>query len=306
MSKVRGALAFLLVFGLGVGAAVLGARGAGARVAVVPHLSMTTAQFSAGGSCGQQATFSASGTATSSELGSGSFSSSGTATFSGGSVTYSETFSATFGNTVVNGTTSGTGQGSCPGNSFTISGTFRTSISSPESGAGSSSVSIAFPTSYSHTFTPDAPPPPPTTTAQPTTTAAPPPTTTAVTTTVVPPVAKITASVQAKWSVTKTFTKVVKLAVVSVPAGATVKVTCTGKKLGCPFTSKTYAVAAGGTVTLTKLFKGKKLKAKARIEIRITQPGAIGKVVEFTIRKTKVPATTVRCLAPGASAPSAC
>ena len=75
---------------------------------------------------------------------------------------------------------------------------------------------------------------------------------------------------------------------------------CTRKANGCPFKSKK------GGASLAKLFKRAKLKPGAVLEVRVTQPGAIGKVFRFTIRKKKAPKQQTLCLAPGAKAPSAC
>ena len=49
------------------------------------------------------------------------------------------------------------------------------------------------------------------------------------------------------------------------------------------------------------MFKGARLKLVARIEIRVTAPGSVGKVVRYTIRKRKLPGVKVLCLPPGGS-----
>jgi hypothetical protein len=63
----------------------------------------------------------------------------------------------------------------------------------------------------------------------------------------------------------------------------------------------------GATVDVRKLFgKRTKLRVGVRIQIRITAPGAIGKVVTDKLRPKKIPKSIGRCLAPGASKPTRC
>jgi hypothetical protein len=92
-----------------------------------------------------------------------------------------------------------------------------------------------------------------------------------------------------------------------VPAGSTVTISCTGKKLGCGFRSNTTSVTITKTIQLGKLV-GKvlteaKLKKGARIEVRVTSPGRIGIVTRFTFRKGKAATRATLCLPPGAAKP---
>jgi hypothetical protein len=57
---------------------------------------------------------------------------------------------------------------------------------------------------------------------------------------------------------------------------------------------------------LAPLFKHRALRAGAVIEVRITAPGLIGKVVRYAIAKGRLPASTLLCLAPGAAKPARC
>ncbi len=108
------------------------------------------------------------------------------------------------------------------------------------------------------------------------------------------------------------FTTVTKLRATSVPAGATVEVRCRAKK-GCRFQTKRVTVtAATPVVDLRKFFNAKKKKRKVvsklsggTIELRITAPDAIGKVVTFKIVKLKSPSPVVTCLPVGATVPQA-
>ena len=58
---------------------------------------------------------------------------------------------------------------------------------------------------------------------------------------------------------------------------------------------------------LGKHFKGAKLKPGTTLEVRVTAPGMVGKVVRYTFRsKRKLPSSKRRCLPPGATEPVAC
>jgi hypothetical protein len=108
------------------------------------------------------------------------------------------------------------------------------------------------------------------------------------------------------------FTKVTRLDVTSIPAGATLEVRCKGK--GCLFQTKRQTFAkATGKVNVKRHFNFKKSKRKVvsklkkgtTIEIRIIAPGQIGKVVTFKTLSGKVPTFAVTCLPVGATTPQA-
>jgi hypothetical protein len=98
-------------------------------------------------------------------------------------------------------------------------------------------------------------------------------------------------------------TSVVKLALTRVAKGAVVQVRCRGG--GCPFTRERGKVRRGG-VQLTKLFRGRKLRPGAVVEIRVTLRGADGRVVRFAVRKRGIPRRTDLCLAAGTKRPKRC
>jgi Ca2+-binding RTX toxin-like protein len=101
---------------------------------------------------------------------------------------------------------------------------------------------------------------------------------------------KVVARLTASWRLGSGFARVAKLKVTKVPTGGKVQVRCKSKAKGCPFATKTAKVKGGGA-TLTKLFKNRKLKAGAVIEVRVTAPGMTGQVVRYTVRKgRKAPA----------------
>ena len=104
------------------------------------------------------------------------------------------------------------------------------------------------------------------------------------------------------WAVSRTFALLRRLVVNEVPAGATVTVTCKGR--GCPFKSRTFAASRTGTATATKTFARKRLRPGVVLEVRITKPGAIGRVLTYKLVRGKVPKALIQCLAVGATKPA--
>ncbi len=126
-------------------------------------------------------------------------------------------------------------------------------------------------------------------------------------------IARITSAINHAWRAFRTYTQVLRLSVKPVPAGGKIEVRCSGK--GCPFKIKklsfTKAAASSNLVTLFKK-KGRRMKGStrrakstnaklrvgAKIEVRVTAPNQIGRLVRFTIRRNKIPATASLCLPP--------
>ena len=66
-------------------------------------------------------------------------------------------------------------------------------------------------------------------------------------------------------------------------------------------------VPRGAAAKNVKRFVGKRrLRPKARLEVRVLRADSIAKVVRFTIRKGKLPKTALRCLPPGERRPERC
>jgi hypothetical protein len=141
------------------------------------------------------------------------------------------------------------------------------------------------------------------------------------------PVKRLNPRVTNRWAPFKKYTTVVKLAATGVPAGGTVTITCGAKASasraviskagkGCPFKSKTIKSAKGGKVNLVKLFNRKKkgskkkkiakLQVNTKVEIKITEPNAIGSSSVFTIRAGKNPSRVNSCLAANTNLKTAC
>ncbi len=94
------------------------------------------------------------------------------------------------------------------------------------------------------------------------------------------------------------------------PVGARVTVTCRGH--GCPTRSVTRVAASssrkGGVTMIVIAFKRfeRSLKAGVVLEIRISEPGHIGKYTRFRIRRGKLPERVDTCLGPSGIDPITC
>jgi hypothetical protein len=133
-----------------------------------------------------------------------------------------------------------------------------------------------------------------------------------------PPPRRIEASMTWRFGWTRRYTIVESLTAHAVPKGAYVELSCRGR--GCPFAQHRSATVAshtrchgkkcttrltreGTTVSLTGLFKGRRLDVGAHISVRIVKAGWVGKSFLFTVRDDRAPSVTVACLAPGSSDP---
>jgi hypothetical protein len=128
---------------------------------------------------------------------------------------------------------------------------------------------------------------------------APPAPTPTPTPTPTPPKPKtITSTVAYNWSVRGSTLTLRQLLVRSVPTGATVEITCSGKK--CPFKSKKVKRGSKTSVDLLKaLGKKKTFRASQTLEIRISASGFNSKVLRFTLKKSKLPTGVAYCIPVG-------
>lgn len=116
-----------------------------------------------------------------------------------------------------------------------------------------------------------------------------------------PPPERIDSTVTTRWAVFLRYTQLKRLVINDVPAGAKVRVSCKGK--GCPFTSRRFARSAAGRAIATKPFKRKRLKPGVVITVRVTKPGAIGRVVIYKVTSRRLPKPQRLCLPVGATKP---
>jgi hypothetical protein len=115
--------------------------------------------------------------------------------------------------------------------------------------------------------------------------------------------ARVTASVVNTWRANRRGARVTRLVVRDAPATATVTVRCLGKR--CRQRRATVPVSAKGTAKLTRLVR-RRLRPGTVLEVRITAPNMIGKVVRYRVRRGAVPQGRRLCLPPGAVKPGKC
>jgi len=86
---------------------------------------------------------------------------------------------------------------------------------------------------------------------------------------------------------------------VKAPAGTRIRLACKGT--GCPYRRRAIAVRLIRVRALQRSYP-----PRATIEIRVTQPGKIGKYTRVRTRRGKAPLRIDRCLMPGKSRPVRC
>lgn len=119
-----------------------------------------------------------------------------------------------------------------------------------------------------------------------------------------PTVKRNPASVTAGWRVAGKRTTFTRMRIANVVAGTVVELRCTGAK--CPFTAKRTTQARKGVIDGLALLgrrAHKRLRASQTLEVRVTAPGHLGKVVRYRIRNGEQPKVSRLCLPAGASKP---
>lgn len=110
--------------------------------------------------------------------------------------------------------------------------------------------------------------------------------------------AKMPGIVKHDWTVTRrTNPKVRFMRVRDAVAGAQVTVTCEGRR--CPFKVERKTTDQNGEVSLTKLFKGRRLRQGTRVEVFVGAPNMITKVTRFDIRRGVTPTGKSLCVPVG-------
>ncbi len=97
-----------------------------------------------------------------------------------------------------------------------------------------------------------------------------------------------------------------RLLITSGSANLTIEFRCSGKH--CPIKRRTLSAAAGGRVNVLNAIKRyrHRFRAGQTLEIRVTAPDKLGKVVRYPLKRGRTPVAQTLCLAPGATAPSRC
>jgi Putative metal-binding motif len=97
--------------------------------------------------------------------------------------------------------------------------------------------------------------------------------------------------------------RALRLRVRDAPAGARITIRCLGRR--CRFERKKSKVRANGTANLRRLVR-RRLPPRTTLEVRITAPNSIGKVVRYPIRRGRIPQGRTLCLPRGAKKPTRC
>ncbi len=123
------------------------------------------------------------------------------------------------------------------------------------------------------------------------------------------PYARITSPVSRNYTVRKGhYTRFTRMTARQVPRRARVELRCSGgTRRGCPKAlRRERAKVRHSRASFTRKLRHVRLRAGARLEIRITRTGTIGKVLRFKIRKRSLPVSSTLCLPPGAKRPEEC
>jgi len=116
------------------------------------------------------------------------------------------------------------------------------------------------------------------------------------------PFLSIVSPVSVSWRVEGARTTLVRLRLRRLPSGASVQLRCSGR--GCPFNRKSAGRPRRNALNALPAFgRRRTVAAGATLEVRITAPGRIGKVVRYTARSGKLPKVAALCLRPGARSP---
>ena len=107
------------------------------------------------------------------------------------------------------------------------------------------------------------------------------------------------------WLAFTAYTQVTRLKFSSVPRRGKVRVRCIGKNKGCPFASRKLKVKKRKAAA-TKLLKNARLEPGAVLEVRITAPDTMGKVVRYRMRSRALPKSKNLCVPPGKKKPGRC
>ena len=115
------------------------------------------------------------------------------------------------------------------------------------------------------------------------------------------PFARITSPVSHAENVRARRTRFTRLTVRRVPRGARVELRCTAARAAAARRKlrRTRASVRNGKASFTRKLRRVRLRSGARLEVRVTRAGVIGKVVRLRVRSRTLPLSSTLCLAPG-------
>ena len=124
-----------------------------------------------------------------------------------------------------------------------------------------------------------------------------------------PATPRVESPVLVLWGVAKKRIYLLRLKITKVPKGGKVELRCKGRK--CPYKRKSSKRRRKGAITIFKEIKPTKVvgkrkrsfRAGQRLQLRVTAPGHIGKVVKYRLRKGRIPSGRNFCLPLGEKTP---
>ncbi len=120
-----------------------------------------------------------------------------------------------------------------------------------------------------------------------------------------PPAAtpRVTSSVSTQWGRRGRTFLLIRMNVRRPPDGAKAQLRCRGER--CPFKRRSTSRVRNGSINVIRGMKRSKrlLRAGQRIELRITAPGHIGKVLRYPLKRGKSPKSKELCLPLGTTKP---
>jgi hypothetical protein len=120
-----------------------------------------------------------------------------------------------------------------------------------------------------------------------------------------PPPRRIDSSVSSRWGFDrrKRFIFLLRLRVKAPPQGAVAELRCKGRR--CPFRRKRVSRIRSNRIDVFKALskRQRRFRPGQVLQLRITAPGHIGKVVRFRLRRGRIPNGQTLCLPPGATKP---
>jgi hypothetical protein len=116
---------------------------------------------------------------------------------------------------------------------------------------------------------------------------------------------RIGAGVSSTWTVRGRRVRIDRLVVSGVASGQTVELRCRGRR--CPVKRREAGAPRRGRVNLlAALNRRRRFRAGQTLEVRITSPDRIGKVVRYRLKRGRTPIGRSLCLRPGARSPHDC
>jgi hypothetical protein len=119
------------------------------------------------------------------------------------------------------------------------------------------------------------------------------------------PYPEITSLVRYRAKTTAGLTRISLLSVIRPPEGTPAELRCRGQ--GCRFSSRRRVAAPGArAIQFTRDLRNVRLRRGAVLEVRITHPGMLGKVVRISVGRRGTVSDIALCLPPGAMRPTSC